>query len=245
MRVSLFTTCLIDQLFPQVGVAVVDVLTELGLSVDYDRRQSCCAQPAFNSGYPKEAARVFRRQLEVLEGSEAVLIPSGSCSAMLRKFGPGLFEPGTRDRRLAEDVAQRVYEFSEFLVDILKTERINARFPAIATFHDSCHQLRELGISRQPRILLQNVEGLEFRELPRSDRCCGFGGTFSLKFDDVSAALGQDKVKSIEATGAEYVVSTDVGCLMHLEGLIKRHNLPIRTIHLAEILATRKKDRSS
>jgi L-lactate dehydrogenase complex protein LldE len=238
VRVSLFVTCLVDQLFPEVGLSAVKVLRKAGVTVDFDRRQTCCGQPAFNTGFPEEAEHVARHLMEIYGNSELPLvIPSGSCCAMIKKLVPGLFIEGSRQRAQAEAIAARTYEFSDFLVSVLKYEKTGARFPEVVTYHDSCHLLRELGIAEQPRRLIRQVEEVDFREMENSTRCCGFGGTFAVKFSEVSAAMGQEKLRWVEETGARYVIGNDVSCLMHLDGLLRRKNSPVKTMHLAELLA--------
>jgi len=236
MEVSLFTSCLVDQLFPNVGLAAVQLLRKLGVSVSFDSGQTCCGQPAFNSGYLEEARKVALHFLDVFQESQSVVVLSGSCAAMIKVHIPELFAKGSVNRRKAEKIASRTYEFSDFLVSVLGLTQTGAKFHHRVTFHDSCHQLRELGISSQPRRLIREIEGIDFVEMRDSERCCGFGGTFSVKFPDVSAAMGTEKIKSIQETGAEYVIANDVSCLMHLEGLIRRRNLEIKTMHLAELL---------
>lgn len=236
-KVSIFVTCLIDQLFPQVGLCAVKVLEELGVTVHFDPRQTCCGQPAFNTGYQEEARQVARHFLNVFSDTEYIVVPSGSCASMVKVFIPGLFEAGSSEHRLAETVASRTWEFSEFLVRVLQVRATKARFRARVTYHDSCHLLRELGIAEAPRLLIRAVKGVELVEMEHSDRCCGFGGTFSVKYPEISTSMGMDKIRSIQATGAEYVIANDVSCLMHLQGLLNRHRLPIGIMHLAELLA--------
>ncbi len=237
MTVSLFVTCLVDQLFPQVAFSTLEILKHLGVEARFDPRQTCCSQPAFNSGYRREARQVARHFLEVFEESEKLVVPSGSCTSMIKVFLPGLFAPQSEERRRAEQIAGRTHELSEFLTGVLGVESTGARFQETVTYHDSCHSLRELGIADGPRRLIRNVEGIDFREMEAADRCCGFGGTFSVMFEDVSCAIGEDKLKAIERCGARYVVATDVSCLMHLDGLLRRKGLAIQTMHLAELLA--------
>lgn len=236
MRVSLFVTCLVDQLYPEVGIAAVKLLRGLGLDVVFEREQTCCGQPALNTGYVDEARKVATCFLETFRRAELIVTPSGSCATMIKKFVPELFEPGSPRHREAEEVAQRTYELSDYLVDQLGVTDVHATFPHTVTFHDSCHQLRELGIFEQPRALIRGVKRLRFVEMENSTRCCGFGGTFGVKFEALSAAIGADKVASIEASGADVVVSNDVSCLMHIAGLLKRRNIPVRAMHLAELL---------
>ena len=237
MRVSLFVTCLVDQLFPQVGLSSVKILKNLGVEVDFDPAQTCCGQPAFNSGFVDEASRVGRSFLETYKDAGPIVVPSGSCSTMIKVFLPGLFESGSAEWKTAKEIGERTYELSYFLVSVLGRDETGARFPEVVTYHDSCHQLRELGISKEPRQLIGGVEGIDFREMENSNRCCGFGGTFSVKFSDVSAAIGDDKVNWIRDSGARYVISNDISCLMHIDGLLKRAQVPVETMHLAELLA--------
>jgi len=238
MRVSLFVTCLIDQLYPQVGLGAVKVLRKLGVSVDFDRRQTCCGQPAFNTGYTDEARHVAQHMLAVYSGNDQpIVIPSGSCASMVKVFVPGLFPAGSPERAAAEQLAARTYEFSDFIVSVLGCDRTGARFEETVTYHDSCHLLRELHISEQPRRLIRQVEGIDFREMENSTRCCGFGGTFAVKFAEVSTAMGEEKIRWIRSSGARYVIGNDVSCLMHLDGLLQRKNIPVKTMHLAELLA--------
>ncbi len=238
MKVALFVTCLVDQLYPQVGLSAVKVLRKAGVEVNFDQRQTCCGQPAFNTGYGDQAAHVARHMMEVFGDSDLpIVVPSGSCATMVKVFMPGLFPEGSAQWRLANSLAARTFEFSDFLVTHLGVRKTGARFPAVVTYHDSCHLLRELRISEQPRALIREVEGIEFREMENSTRCCGFGGTFSVKFPEISVAIGQDKVRWIRESGAEYVVGNDVSCLMHIGGLLRRQQVPVQTIHLAELLA--------
>jgi len=238
MKVSLFVTCLVDQLYPQVGLSAVKVLRKAGVEVLFDSRQTCCGQPAFNTGYAEQAAHVAGHMMRIFADSDLpIVVPSGSCATMIKVFMPGLFEEGTEQRALAESIAARTFEFSDFLVTRLGVCRTGARFPAVVTYHDSCHLLRELRISEQPRALIRSVDGIELREMENSTRCCGFGGTFSVKFAEISVAIGQEKVRCIKESGAEYVIGNDVSCLMHIGGLLRRQQVPVETMHLAELLA--------
>jgi L-lactate dehydrogenase complex protein LldE len=236
-KVALFITCLADQFFPQVGECVVKILRRLGVEVSFNPAQTCCGQPAFNTGYRQEAKEVAARVLELFEDADYVVAPSGSCTSMVRVFYPELFagEPGLLKK--CERLRERFKEFSEFLVGVLGVEDVGARFPHRVTYHDSCHLLRELGIEEPPRKLLRQVRGIELVEMADDKLCCGFGGTFSVKFPEVSVAMGEDKLRAASQAGAEYLVASDAGCLMHLAGLIHRQGLPLRTLHLAEVLA--------
>lgn len=237
MRVGLFVTCLVDQIYPQVGLATLRLLQFLGLEVIFDPRQTCCGQPAFNSGFREEARCVARTALDLYTDCEAVVAPSGSCVAMLKHHVPGLFAGAPEQQEAARGLAAKTWELSDFLVNRLGVSDVGARFEHRVAFHDSCHTLRELGIREEPRRLLREVRGLELVELTGSGACCGFGGTFSIKFPDVSAAMGRDKIRAIQASGARFLVGTDVSCLMHLQGLLGREGVPVQTRHLAEILA--------
>ncbi len=237
MRVALFVTCLVDQFFPSVGEATVQVLRRLGVEVDFSEEQTCCGQPAFNTGYWHEAREVAARMLTIFEPYDYVVAPSGSCVAMVKHFYADLFQRDEQKRAKAASLAAKTYELSQFLVHVLKKEDVGARFSARVTYHDSCHGLRGLGIVDEPRRLLRAVRGLELAELEGSDRCCGFGGTFSVKMADISVAMLRDKIETIRRTGAGYVIGLDSSCLMQIAGLLHRQKVPIRTMHLAEVLA--------
>jgi L-lactate dehydrogenase complex protein LldE len=235
MTVTLFVPCFMDALFPRAGISMVQVLERLGHQVVCPEEIACCGQPPFNSGYWPEARTIAGKVLEHLNGAEAVVIGSGSCGAMVKKFYPELFA-GTRQADLAQNVAARTWEFSDFLVSKLGVTDLGARFPARVTFHDGCHGLRELGIKKPPRALLSKVAGLELIEMKDAETCCGFGGTFAAKFPAISTAMGDVKCGSALETGAEYIVSNDSSCLMHIQGLLSRQGRALKTIHLAEVL---------
>lgn len=237
-KVALFITCIGDQFFPQVGECVVKILRRLEVEVTFNPAQTCCGQPAFNTGYRQEAKGVAARVLDLFEDADYVVAPSGSCTSMVRVFYPELFagDPGLLHKW--ERLKDRFYEFSEFLVGVLKVEDVGARFAHRVAYHDSCHLLRELGIAEPPRKLLRQVRGIDLVELADDRLCCGFGGTFSVKFPEVSVAMGEDKLRAASQAGAEFLVANDSGCLMHLAGIIHRQGLPLRTLHLAELLAS-------
>jgi L-lactate dehydrogenase complex protein LldE len=238
-RVSLFVTCIVDQVFPQVGIAMTQVLEQLGYQVDFPRGQTCCGQPAFNSGYPGEAAMVARHFLDVFRDAEFIVAPSGSCAAMIEHHYEDIFANNRKLLERARGLAPRVWEFSRFLLEVAKVDDLGARYDAVVTYHDSCHALRELHIKDGPRRLLTKVQGLTLREMEAAEECCGFGGTFSVKFPEVSGGMARTKIDAILKTEAGAVVSIDSSCLMQLKGVIDRAKLPIRTLHLAEILAAR------
>ncbi|MBV8378228.1 MAG: (Fe-S)-binding protein [Verrucomicrobia bacterium] len=237
MKINLLIPCFVDQLFPSVGISVVRIFEKLGHTVDFKESILCCGQPAFNAGYWKEAREIAAPVLKSLAGSDPVVVPSGSCAAMVKNFYPELF----RETRQAEDavqLSQRTYEFSAFLVDQLRVTELGSRFPARVTFHDGCHGLRELHAKRQPRQLLEQVRDLTLLEMEDQTSCCGFGGTFAVKFPMISTAMGETKCASAVETGAEYLVSNDSSCLMHLQGLLNRQHQKLKIIHLAEVLAS-------
>ena len=236
---SLFITCLVDQLWPSVGASAVDVLRRAGCEVVFDERQTCCGQPAFNTGYRNEARRLARRFIEIFEEGEADVIvsPSGSCTAMAHHFHE-LFADDESWRRRAEAVARRTHEFGSFLVNVLGVEDVGASFRGRVTWHDACHGLRDLGVREEPRRLLRRVRGAEFVELPNADSCCGFGGTFSVKYPEISVAILDHKIEAIERAGVRAVVSGDASCLMQIGGRLSRQNSSVRTMHLAELLAS-------
>jgi len=238
-RVSLFVTCIVDQLFPKVGMAMAGVLEALGYQVDFPENQTCCGQPAFNSGYRAEARMVARHFLNTFESSECIVVPSGSCTAMIVHHFAELFhkEPETLARVHA--LEKRVWEFSTFLTECAGVEDVGARLDDVVTFHDGCHALREMQIKDSPRRLLARVRGLELREMQPAEECCGFGGTFAVKFDELSGAMARTKIDAILRTGARTVVSLDASCLMQIQGALSRAGSTIRTMHLAEVLASR------
>jgi L-lactate dehydrogenase complex protein LldE len=236
VTITLFIPCFVDLMFPQVGISMVRILERLGHRVVCPEEIACCGQPAFNSGYWDEARSVAVNVLRRLQDAETVVIASGSCGAMLKKFYPELFA-GTGHAPAAAALAGKCHEFSDFLVTRLGVTDLGARFPARVTFHDGCHGLRELGIRQSPRILLSKVRDLQLTEMGEAETCCGFGGTFAAKFPMISTAMGEVKCASAEATGADYIVSNDSSCLMHLQGLLQRQGQKLKTIHLAEILA--------
>jgi L-lactate dehydrogenase complex protein LldE len=238
MKITLFIPCFIDACFPQAGASAVEIFERLGHTIDYPKELTYCGQPAFNSGYWEETKEVAIPVLKRLKDAEVVVITSGSCGAMLKNFYLQLFA-GTETEETAKIVSAKTYEFTDFLVSKLGVTNLGARFPHRVTFHDGCHGLRELGIKKQPRQLLANVQGLELIEMGEAETCCGFGGTFSAKFPMISSAMGENKIGSALETGAEYIVSNDSSCLMHQQGLIDRQKKPLRTIHIAEVLNSR------
>src|SRR2546423_555235 len=239
MRVALFVTCVVDQMWPAVGASTVEVLRRVGCTVEFDERQTCCGQPAFNTGYRDEARKLAVRFIELCENSqaEAIVSPSGSCTAMVHHY-PALFPDDGSWRQRARAVAARTFELSSFLVRVLKVEDVGARFKGRVTWHDACHGLRDLGVRDEPRTLIRNVRETEFVELENADACCGFGGTFSVKYPEISAAILDQKIEAIETCGVDTVVSGDASCLMQIGGRLSRIGSKVRVMHLAELLAS-------
>ena len=233
MRVALFITCLNDALFPDAGKATVALLERLGVTVEFPMAQTCCGQMHYNTGYQDDAAALARAFASAFAGYEYVVAPSGSCAAMVREIHP---------RIVPDAFVPRVFELSEFLIDVLGVEDVGAYFPHKVTYHPTCHSLRLLNVGDRPVRLLRAVAGLELAELPGAEECCGFGGTFSIKNPDVSVAMGTDKLANAVGTGAQYLIAVDNSCLMHIGGLAQRSGAPIRTIHLAEVLAATRTD---
>ena len=239
MRVALFVTCLVDQLWPSVGTSAVEVLRRVGCEVTFDESQTCCGQPAFNTGYREPARSMARRFIEAYEsnGADAIVAPSGSCTAMIHHY-EDLFEEEPEWRARARAIAERTHEFSSFLVNVLGQEDVGATFPGRLAWHDACHALRELGLKSEPRRLLSHVRGVELVELANAEACCGFGGTFSVKYPEVSVAIVDHKVDAIEQAGIDAVVSADASCLMQIGGRLSRRGSTVRALHLAEVLAS-------
>lgn len=237
MRASLFVTCLVDQFHPEIGLSMAIVLERLGVACDVPAGQTCCGQPAYNAGCPDEARIVARQFLRAFCEADHIVGPSGSCVSFVKRHLASLFAPGSAERADADALAARTHEFSQYLVRVLATDDVGATFPHRVTYHDSCHLLRELGVKNEPRRLLARVKGLELVEMAASDICCGFGGVFSVKHPDISAAMAADKVDHIRRSGAECVVACDAGCLMNIRGLMHRRGVRVRAMHLAEVLA--------
>jgi L-lactate dehydrogenase complex protein LldE len=233
----LFVTCLADLMRPSVAFAAVKLLQDAGCEVVVPAGQTCCGQPALNSGDSADARAIARQVIEAFEGFDAVVGPSGSCLGTLRHDYPALFadEPDWRAR--AEDLSRRSHELTSFLTDVLKVQSVDARYDGKVTYHDSCAGLRELGIRQQPRQLLAGVQGLELVEMAGTEVCCGFGGTFCVKYPEISTKMVDDKIANIQASGATTVLGGDLGCLLNIAGRLKRRGLAVRVLHTAEVLA--------
>jgi len=240
MLVSLFVTCLVDQLWSSVGVSSVEVLRRVGCEVQFDDRQTCCSQPAFNTGYRDEARQVGRRFIEVFESgnADAIVTPSGSCAAMVHHL-PELFSSDEHWQKRARLIADRTFELSSFLVRVLNRDDVGASWPGRLTWHDACHGLRDLNIKTEPRRLISKVRGAEFVELENADSCCGFGGTFSVKYPEISLAILDQKIEAIERAKVDAVISGDASCLMQIGGRLSRKGSKVRVMHIAELLASK------
>lgn len=237
MNVQLFIPCFVDQLYPHTAFNMVKVLEKAGCKVSYNTNQTCCGQPAFNAGFCDESKSVAEKFLNDFDNSDYVVAPSASCVGFIRNYYPGLFENSMQQNKI-KNLGKRTFEFSEFLIDILKVADFGATFNEKITYHDSCAALRECKIKEGPRRLLSHVKGIELVEMNDVETCCGFGGTFSVKFEGISVAMAEQKITNIIATGATSVVSTDCSCIMQLSGIIKEKNLNIKTFHLADVLAS-------
>jgi L-lactate dehydrogenase complex protein LldE len=236
-RVALFVTCLVDLFRPTVGFAAVKLLEQAGCTVEVPAAQTCCGQPAYNSGDRADAKAVARQVVDTFEGYDYVVAPSGSCAGMLSHHYPDLLADDPRYTGRARELARRCWELVSFLTDVCGVERVDARFGGTVTYHDSCSGLRELGIKQQPRRLLADVEGLELRELPGAEVCCGFGGTFCVKYPDISNAMVSNKTAEIAASGAGTLLAGDMGCLLNIAGKLQREGVAVRSRHVAEVLA--------
>ena len=236
-RVGLFVTCLVDMMRPSIGFAAVKLLEDAGCTVEVPEAQTCCGQPAYNSGDKRDAAILARNVIAAFRGFDYVVVPSGSCGGMIIKHYPELFAEGSADHAAAVDLSRRTHELISFLTRVLKVEKVDAQFAAKATYHDSCSGLRELGIKAEPRRLLASVEGVSLREMTDADVCCGFGGTFCVKYPGISDKMLEKKLRHIHATGADTLIAGDLGCLMNMAGKLKRQGSPVKVRHIAEVLA--------
>lgn len=237
MTVQLFIPCFVDQLFPQTAFNMVKVLEKAGVEVEYNGEQTCCGQPAFNAGFRDEARDVCTKFLKDFGGHDYVVAPSASCVGFVKNYYSTLFNNSSLHNEV-RDLGKRIYEFSSFLVNVLGVEDLGAALFGKATYHDSCAGLRECRIKEEPRKLLSRVKGLDMLEMDDVETCCGFGGSFAVKFESISVAMADQKVNNALRTGADYIISTDLSCLMHLDGYIRHKGYPIRTMHIADVLAS-------
>ncbi len=236
-NVALFVTCLVDLFRPSVGFAAVRLLETAGCRVSVPRAQTCCGQPAYNSGDRNDAAGIVRRMIPEFEPFDYVVAPSGSCAGMVKHHWPGLFADDPAMRSRAEAIAGRTWELTSFLTDVRDLQGVEASYEGTATYHDSCSSLREMGVREQPRRLLRSVAGLTLKELGAPEECCGFGGTFAIKYPDISGRMVSDKADDIERTGADTLLAADLGCLLNMAGMLKRRGSSVRVRHVAEVLA--------
>ncbi len=235
MEVHIFIPCFVDQLFPSTAFNMVKVLQKAGCTVVYNKNQTCCGQPAFNAGYTGDSCAVAEKFVKDFESAEYIVSPSASCIGFVKNHYEKLL-PEKNKHKLAA-LQSKCYEFTEFLTEVLTIENFDAVFPAQATYHDSCAALRECGIKEGPRKLLSNVKDLSITEMDDVETCCGFGGTFSVKFENISAAMGEQKVLNAIKAGATHIISTDCSCLMQIQGIIDNKNLELKTVHIADVLA--------
>jgi L-lactate dehydrogenase complex protein LldE len=236
-NITLFVQCLVDGLYPDVGEAMLTIFKRLGIQVNCPMDQTCCGQPAFNAGYRKAARVAARRFIEIFEHAEWIVCPSGSCVSMVKNHYPELFKDDAAWAERAKQLGLRTFELSQFLVDILGIEDTGAAYNGKITYHDSCHLLRGLGVGEQPRRLIRHLKGADFVEMKDPDRCCGFGGTFSVKYPGISTAMVDDKIRNIIASGADTVTGCDISCLMNIQGRLSRMGSPIKVLHIAQLLA--------
>ncbi|HEY1869573.1 MAG TPA: (Fe-S)-binding protein [Chitinophagaceae bacterium] len=237
MNIQLFIPCFVDQLYPDTAFNMIRVLERAGCTVQYNDEQTCCGQPAFNAGFREDAKEVCIKFLKDFAGAEYIVAPSASCTGFVRNYYSELFVDSSYNKEVKK-ISKRIYEFSDFLVNVLKIENFNARLNGKATYHDSCAALRECKIKTEPRKLLSNVQGLELVEMDDVETCCGFGGSFAVKFESISIAMADQKVNHALKTGADILISTDLSCLMHLDGYIRKKNLPLKTMHIADVLSS-------
>lgn len=237
MNVELFIPCFVDQLFPQVAFDMVKILERVGCTVHYNTSQTCCGQPAFNAGYWNQARDVAAKFLDDTKSANYVVAPSASCTGFVRNYYGKLFDNSSRHNEV-KDLGRRSMEFTEFLTSVMNVDSVGAVLEGKATYHDSCAALRECSIKEGPRRLLANVKGLELVEMKDVETCCGFGGTFAVKFEPISIAMADQKIDHAMATGADYIISTDMSCLMHLDARIRERELPLKSLHIAQVLAS-------
>ncbi|MCC6690182.1 MAG: (Fe-S)-binding protein [Bacteroidia bacterium] len=237
MIVDIFIPCFIDQIYPTAALNMVKVLEKVGCAVNYNPEQTCCGQPAFNAGYWKEAKEVGEKFIKEFQNDRYIVTPSASCAGFVKNYFPEMFHNSVLHNEYKQ-VQKNMYEFTDFLVNVLKITNIGAVLNGIATYHDSCAALREYGVKREPRVLLEKVRGLELREMKDTETCCGFGESFSVKFEPIAVGMGKDKVEHAVDTGADYLISTDMSCLMHMDGYIKKNNMKLKVMHIADVLAS-------
>ncbi|MFY7898646.1 MAG: (Fe-S)-binding protein [Chitinophagaceae bacterium] len=236
MNVHIFVPCFVDQLYPQVAFNMIKILEKLGCNVIYNANQTCCGQPAFNAGFWGESKEVCSKFMTDFADADYIVAPSASCIGFLRNYYPKLFDTAANHKEIVQ-LGKKSFELSDFIVNVLKVTNVGATFHGKVTYHDSCAALRECGLKKEPRILLENVVGLELVEMQDNETCCGFGGTFAVKFEPISIAMADQKITNASTTEAEYIISTDMSCLMHIDGRIKNKNAHLKVLHIADVLA--------
>jgi L-lactate dehydrogenase complex protein LldE len=237
MIVDLFIPCFVDQLQPETALNMIKVLERVGCGVNYNHEQTCCGQPAFNAGYWDHCKEVGEKCIKEFQNDRYIVSPSASCTGFVKNYYGEMFHNSVLHNQYRQ-VQKNIHEFSDFLVNVLKITDLGAVMNGVAVFHDSCAGLREYGIKREPRLLLSKVRGLELREMRDCETCCGFGGMFSTKYENIAVSMAEQKVAAAEEAGAEYFISTDLSCLLHLDGYIKKNNKSIKVMHLVDVLAT-------
>ena len=237
MIVDIFIPCFVDQLHPNVGLNMVKVLEKLGCGINYNPEQTCCGQPAFNSGYWTEAREVGEKFIKEFQNDRYIVSPSASCTGYVKNYYPEMFHNSVLHNEFKQ-IKRNIFEFSDFLVNVLKITNLGASLKGVATYHDSCAALREYGIKREPRTLLEKVRGLELREMKDTETCCGFGGTFSAKFEPIAVGMAEQKVNNALEVKADYIISTDMSCLLHLDSYIKKKKHNIKVMHIADVLVS-------
>ena len=237
MIVDIFIPCFIDQIYPETGFNMVKILEKVGCGVNYNPEQTCCGQPAFNAGYREECKTVGEKFIREFQNDRYIVCPSAACVGMVKNYYPEMFHNSVLHNQYKQ-IQKNIFEFSDFMVNVLKIVDIGATLNGVATYHDSCSALREYGIKREPRVLLEKVRGLELREMKDTDVCCGFGGTFAVKAEPIAVSMAEQKMENVIATNAEYLISTDVSCLMHLGSYSKTKNMNVKMMHLCDVLAS-------
>lgn len=237
MIVDLFIPCFIDQIYPETAFNTIKVLEKAGCKVNYNPAQTCCGQPAFNAGFWDQCKEVAEKFIQDFPNDRYVVSPSASCAGMVKNYYPEIFQDTVQVNQ-SKTLQKNIFELSDFLVNILKVTDLGARLEGVATYHDACSALREMGIKQSPRTLLSNVKGLELREMDETETCCGFGGTFSVKYEPIAVGMAEQKIIHAEKTQAEYLISTDVSCLMHIDGFLKKQKKNLKVMHIADVLAS-------
>ena len=237
MIVDLFIPCFVDQVYPDAAFNMVKILEKLNVGVNYNTEQTCCGQPAFNGGYWDQCREVGEKFIKDFPNDRPIVAPSASCVGMVKNYYGEMFHNSSLHNQL-KTIQKNIYEFSDFLVNVLHVTDVGAKFEGVATYHDACSALRELNIKQAPRTLLNNVRGLELREMNESETCCGFGGTFSVKYESIAVGMAEQKIINAEATKAAYMISTDLSCLMHMDGYLKKQGKNMKVLHIADVLAS-------